>query len=81
MKNRFVSALVHRKGRQMNTEKARRARVFGWVCLGFSTVLLAVFILKSAAGRDVSSALLATAILLFITGIIGLARAKKLSQK
>jgi hypothetical protein len=65
----------------MNNEKARRARVFGWVCLGFSTVLYAVFILKSAAGHDVSSALLAPAMLLIIIGIIGLARAKKLEQK
>jgi len=65
----------------MNEGNPKTGKVVGWVCLGLSVVLLIIFILKSVAGRDVSPALLALGTVLLITGIIALARAKKLPQK
>ena len=65
----------------MDEKKAKTGKVVGWISLGLSIVLLILFILKSAAGRDVSPALLVIAMALLISGSIGLARARKLSQK
>ena len=69
----------------MTKEKAKRARVFAYFCLGLSIVLFAVYIAKSlfaiAADSDPSPALLIIGIALLIVGNIMLAGAKKASQE
>jgi hypothetical protein len=65
----------------MDEKKAKTGKTVGWICLGVSIVSLAIFILKSAAGRDASPALVVIAMMLMITGGIGLARAQRVSQK
>ena len=66
----------------MNKEKAKRARVFAYFCLGLSIVNLALYIAKSLfADSDPSPALLITGMAMLIAGSIGLARAKKASQE
>ncbi len=62
----------------MEKQKPRSAKVLGWFCLGLSIVLLAVFIFKSAAGREASPALLIIGMALVV---IGLASAKKSSKQ
>ena len=66
----------------MNREKARSARVFGYVCFGLSLVNLGIYIAKSLfSDNDPSPALLIIGATLLIAGVIGLARAKKESQE
>ncbi len=66
---------------EMDEGKPKTGKVVGWGCLGFSIVLMIIFILKSAAGRDVSPALLVVGMALLVIGITRLASAKKMSQK
>ena len=67
----------------MNKEKAKRARVFAYFCVGLAIVNFAIYVAKSLfpADRDPSPALLITGMAALLAGIIGLARAKKASQE
>ena len=66
----------------MNGHNVNKGRVFGWLCLGLSILLLALYGLKSpfAADRDVSPALVIIGMALLISGAASLRSAKKASQ-
>ena len=65
----------------MDAKQARYASVSGWLCVGLSILMLALYAVKSLTDRDVSPALPIIGIVVLSIGITGLARAKKASQQ
>ena len=77
---RRASYLALLKETKMNKLNSQKAKVVGWFGLGMSIVCFAIYIFKSAAGRDPSPALILVGIATGLGAATMLAGAKKLPK-